>query len=162
MPFWPFRSKREPVLQDEALADLSRMFLSDAEDPTPGVELLDASRFDFSLGSLAAMDEHLERMRARGLEGQDLLRFVLRAGAYVGEVIRRHTPPPRQWHWLDYQGAVALDPRLKSLGNGIGTAAVLWDGQDGFTFPLAKVGKYLQNGPEDSVRFFAQVIIAGE
>ena len=108
------------------------------------------------------MDEHLDRMRALGLEGQDFVRFVLRAGAYVGEVIRRHTPPPRQWHWLDYDGAVALDRRLKSLGNAIGTAAVLWDGQDGFTFPLAKVGKYLENGPEDSVRFFAQVIIAGE
>ena len=106
------------------------------------------------------MDEHLERMRGRALEGRDLLRFILRAGAYVGEVIRRHTPPPRQWHWLQFEDAAAIDPRLADLGKGLGTVAVLWDGTDGFTFPVGKVGKFLQNGPEDSVRFFAQVIIA--
>ena len=32
---------------------------------------------------------------------------------------------------------------------------------NGVTFPLAKVAKYIQNGSEDSVRFYAHVIIAG-
>src|SRR5687768_17650460 len=92
MPFWPFRSK-QPKPQDEALEDLAQMFLDDPQDPTPGSQLLERSRFDFSIESLGAMDEHLERMRERAMEGEDLLKFVLRAGAYVGEVVRRHTPP---------------------------------------------------------------------
>src|SRR5687768_1444332 len=124
MPFWPFRSK-QPKPQDEALEDLAQMFLDDPQDPTPGSELLERSRFDFSIESLGAMDEHLERMRERAMEGEDLLKFVLRAGAYVGEVVRRHTPPPREWHWLDFDDAARLDRRLKSLGKGIGTIAVL-------------------------------------
>ncbi|HSZ56114.1 MAG TPA: hypothetical protein VK797_10660 [Tepidisphaeraceae bacterium] len=165
MAIWPFRSKARqpsgPKFEDDAFVDLARMFLRFPQDPTPGNELLDASRFDLSVESLGAMDEHLERMRLRDLEGQDLLKFVLRGGAYVGEVIRRHTPMPRQWHWVDYDQAVALGPNLAGLGKGLGTIAVLWDGTDRFTFPLAKVGKYLQNGPEDSVQFYAQVIIAG-
>ena len=34
MPIWPLRS-RQPKLQDEALADLAEMFLSNPDDPTP-------------------------------------------------------------------------------------------------------------------------------
>ena len=33
-------------------------------------------------------------------------------------------------------------------------------GLEGFCFPLAKVGKYLENGAEDSVWVFSQAIIA--
>ncbi len=164
MAIWPFRSKPQrqprPQLQDGALAGLSQMFLQDEQNPTPGSELLDVSRFDFTVSSLGALDEHLELMRARGLDEQELATLVLRAGAYAGEVIRRHAPPPKEWHWLDYDQAAAIDPRLASLGKELGTIAVLWDGDGGFTFPLSKVGKFLENGPEDSVRFFAEVIIA--
>jgi len=160
MRLWPFRSK-QPKLQDQALAELALMFWSYPADPTPGSDLIEGARFDFTLDSLGAMDDHLEVMRGRGLEGEALMKFVLRCGAYVGEVIRRQWPVPKAWHWVDYDEAVRLDQRLVSLGKGLGTVAVLWDGKDGFCFPLAKVGKYLENGSEDSVRFFAQVMMSG-
>jgi hypothetical protein len=164
MGIWPFRNKRQqpstPKLQDAALGDLAQMFVHCPQDPTPGGELLDTSRFDFSVASLSAMDEHLDSMRARALQGADLVKFVLRSGAYVGEVIRRHTPAPRSWHWVDYDQAVVLNPKLASFGKDLFTVAMLWDGKEGFIFPLAKVGKYLENRPEDSVKFYAQVIVA--
>jgi hypothetical protein len=99
-------------------------------------------------------------MRVRKLADEESSRLILRAGAYVGEVIRRHTPPPRRWHWLDYEQAAKVQPMVASLGMSIGTAAVLWDGDDGVTFPLAKVAKYLVYGQEDSVKIYAQVIVA--
>jgi hypothetical protein len=164
MPIWPFGSNAPrsdgPKLQDEAFSDLSRMFLSNPQNPTPGSELLEVSRLDFSVESLRVVDDHLNVMRGRSLQGKDMLCFVLRAGAYVGEVIRRHAAPGISWHWIDYEQAVAISPGLSQFGKGIGTVAVLWDGKKGFIFPLAKVGKFLQNGPEDSVRFYAHVIIA--
>ena len=46
----------EPVIQDQALGELSQMFLSNPSDPTPGGEALDVSRFDFTMESLGAMD----------------------------------------------------------------------------------------------------------
>jgi hypothetical protein len=107
------------------------------------------------------MDEHLERMRGTSRSERDWFVFILRAGAYVGEVIRRNTPPPREWHWLDYKTASARSPYVASLGMSAETAAVLWGGGELFIFPAAKVGKYLQNGPEDSVKFYAEVMIAG-
>jgi hypothetical protein len=88
------------------------------------------------------------------------MKLVLRCGAYVGEVIRRQAPTGTPWHWLTYDDAVRLDARLGSLGQSLGTAAVLWDGRAGFCFPLARVGKYLENGAEDSVWVFAHAIIA--
>jgi hypothetical protein len=158
MPIWPLRS-RQPKLQDEALADLAEMFLSNPDDPTPGSESLDPTPCDYSVESLRAVDDHLEGMRARRPEGEALMKLVLRCGAYVGEVIRRHAPTGTPWHWLTYDDAVRLDARLGSIGQSLGTAAVLWDGREGFCFPLARVGKYLENGAEDSVWVFAQAII---
>jgi len=159
MPIWPFRS-RQPKVQDEALADLAEMFLLNPDDPTPGSESLNVTPCDFTVESLRAVDDHLEVMRRRSLEGEALMKFVLRCGAYVGEVIRRHSPTGKPWHWVTYDDAVRLDQRLVSIGKGLGTAAVLWDGREGFCFPLAKVGKYLENGAEDGVSVFAQVIMA--
>ncbi len=157
---WPFRSK-QPKLQDAAMADLAQMFVSYPADPMPCAEFLESAQMDFGLASLGIVDQYLDRVRSEGLEGELLIKFVLRCGAYVGEVIRQHSTRSRQWHWLDYDTAQALDSRLASLGKCLGTAAVLWDGKDGFCFPLAKVGKYLQNGPEDSVKFFAEVLLSG-
>lgn len=134
MPIWPFRSK-QPRLQDEALADLPEMFLSNPDDPTPGSDSLDPASCDYAIESLRAVDEHLE-------------------------VIRRHSPTGTTWHWLTYDDAVRLDARLGSIDQSLGTAAVLWDGREGFCFPLGKVVKYLENGAEDSVRVFARAIVA--
>jgi hypothetical protein len=159
MPIWPFGSK-QPKVQDEALGDLAQMFLSNPEDPTPGSESLNVAQCNFSPESLRVIDAHLEAMRGRRLEGPALMKLVLRCGAYVGEVVRRHAATGKPWHWITYEEAVRLDSRLASVGQSLGTAAVLWDGQSGFCFPLARVGKYLDNGAEDSVYVFAQGILA--
>lgn len=129
MPIWPFRSK-QPKLQDEALADLAEMFLSNPDDPTPGGESLERARFDYAIESLRAVDDHLEAMRARGgLEGEAMMKFVLRCGAYVGEVIRRHSPTGTAWHWVTYADAVRLDARLGSIGQSLDRGGALgWPG----------------------------------
>jgi hypothetical protein len=151
--------RRKPKLQDEALSELALMFLSLPDDPTPGSELLDASQLDFSIESLARVDEHLEAMRQRQFEDEALTKFVLRCGAYLGEVIRRQAAS-KQWHWLDYKEAARLSPDIASFGESLDGAAILWDGKDEFCFPLAKVIKYLENGSEDSVKFFAEVMVS--
>ena len=159
MPIWPFGAK-QPKIQDEALADLAQMFLSNPEDPTPGSESLAGDQCNFSVESLRVVDAHLESLRGRRLEGPALMKLMLRCGAYVGEVVRRHAATGKPWHWITYDEAVRLDSRLAPLGQGLGTAAVLWDGQSGFFFPLARVGKYLENGAGDSVRVFALGVLA--
>jgi hypothetical protein len=150
---------RKPKIHDQALEELSQMFFMELpDDPTPGLELLDASRLDYTVESLAHVDDYLEAMRKRKLEDEDYGKVVLRAGAYVGEVVRRNVPN-KEYHWLDYKGAVKINDMVKDFGEDLGTAAVLWNGEDGLTFPLGKIMKYLENGSEDSVQFFAKVMI---
>ena len=154
---------RKPELQDQALSELGQMFASPeliADDPTPGTELLDPSRLDFTLESLGFVDDYLDQMRQRQPveDSDDYVKLVLRCGAYVGEVIRRNAKG-NTYHWLDYKGAVKINKSIADFGESLGGAAVLWDGATGLTFPLAKVQKFLDNGREDSVQFLAKVII---
>jgi len=154
---------RKPELQDQALSELAQMFAQPelvADDPTPGSELLDPARLDFTVESLAFVDDYLDEMRKRTLtEGnEDYCKLVLRCGAYVGEVILRNTKG-KTFHWLDYKGAVKVNKSIADFGESLGGAAVLWDSADGLTFPLGKVQKFLDNGREDSVEFFAGVMI---
>jgi len=154
---------RKPELQDQALSELGQMFASPdlvADDPTPGSELLDPSRLAFTVESLGFVDNYLDEMRKRKLDenGEDYSKLVLRCGAYVGEVILRNaqgTP----FHWLDYKGALKINKTIADFGENLGSAAALWDSEAGLWFPLAKVQKFLDNGREDSVRFFAEVVI---
>jgi hypothetical protein len=155
---------RKPELQDEALSELGQMFAlpeAVADDPTPGTELLDPSRLDFTVESLGFVDDYLDQMRKRNLEegGDAYYKLVLRCGAYVGEVIRRNATG-KTYHWLDYKGGLQISKRIADFGESLGSAAILWDSATGLTFPLGKVQKFLDNGREDSVQFFAQAILA--
>ena len=152
-----------PKDQTPALSDLSQMFY---EDPsTFGRQHLDRRRLDFSVESLKHVNDYLEAIRKdKDVEKQGVtrLKVVLRAGAYVGEVIRKNDNKV-QWRWIDYEGAKQVEPKLfESFGKTIATTAVLYDGNKGFAFPLAKVEKYLNNGAEDDVYFFAKVIMLHE
>jgi len=85
---------------------------------------------------------------------------VLRAGAYVGEVIRRNDKKTK-WQWIDLETAKSLNPEFfRSMPKVIASAAILYNGKSGFVFPLAKVEKYLENGSEDSVTSLAQVMLS--
>ena len=155
---------RKPELQDQALSELGQMFASPevvADDPTPGTELLDPSRLDFTIESLGFVDDYLDQMRKQNLEegGDDYYKLVLRCGAYVGEVIRRNSTT-RTYHWLDYKGGLQISKSIADFGECLGSAAMLWDSTTGLTFPLGKVQKFLDNGREDSVQFFAKAILA--
>jgi hypothetical protein len=137
---------------------------------TFGRQHLDRRRLDFSVESLKHVNDYLEAIRKDYLEANrkdknaetQWIKVVLRAGAYVGEVIRKNDTKV-QWRWIDYEGAKQVEPKLvESLGKTVATVAVLYDGNKGFVFPLAKVEKYLNNGAEDDVQLFARVIISSE
>ena len=70
---------RKPELQDQALSELGQMFASPdlvADDPTPGSELLDPSRLDFTVESLGFVYNYLDEMRKRKLD-ENAVHFVI-------------------------------------------------------------------------------------
>jgi len=154
---------RKPKVQDEALGEVALMFKSPemmTDDPTPGIELLDTTRLDFSIESLGPVDDYLDAMRLQTLDDDAAFKLVLRCGAYVGEVILRNaTAKGKMCHWLDYKEALKVNKDIMDFGESLGTVAILWDGNSGLSFPLGKVLKFLENGREDSVQFFAKAML---
>lgn len=152
--------KRSPRFQDAAFQDLAMMLTEENENPTYKREHLNPSLLDFSLESLRHIDEYLEIVhKFAPIDDSDLMRVALRCGAYIGEVIRKHSPI--EYHWLTYNEAVKHSKLLKSVGMYLGTMGVLWETPETMCFPLAKVCKYIENGSEDSAYFFAKIAIEG-
>ncbi|ENU29443.1 hypothetical protein F991_02674 [Acinetobacter sp. CIP-A165] len=147
--------------QNEALSDLAVMFYSEKNDPVYQFETLNPEKLDYSIESLKLIDTYLSGFRKTNLDQishDQRFKTILRTGAYVGEVIRKNDKN-RQWYWVDYETAKEINPDFfKDKDHSIGLAAVLTDGES-FIFPLNKVVKFLQNGEEDSVHFFATVTL---
>jgi len=157
----PFASYGQSVQnQNAALSDISRMFFEDRINPTVGIRYLNPQQLDFSVESLKHVDEYLEIIRGDKELKKEWNRVVLRAGAYVGEVIRRNDKKTK-WQWIDLETAKTLNPEFfRSMPKVVASAAILYNGKSGFVFPLAKVEKYLENGSEDSVTSLAQVMLS--
>jgi len=147
---------------NEIFRDFAALFTGHLSDPA-GEDIvhpdrLDRPALDGSLASLKVVDAYLEHLHQNRPErmGQDWSRTVLRAGAYVGEAIRHAAG--RQYDWVDYDVFTRVYPDVRRLlgERGLPVASVLSTGDGGFTLPLNKVIRYLANGSEDSVWFYAE------
>ncbi len=119
--------------------------------PFKGAEL------DQSLDSLACLDDLLEMVRKTELSNDDQAMVVMGFGAYVGQVIRKHAKG--KWHWVKYENALPFNESIAHFGPSMSTGYLLMNGTHEVVFPLGKVVKFLQNGREDSVQAFAQVVV---
>ncbi len=149
--------KKSPRYADEEYSDFSLMLTQDEENPTFKHELLNPKKLDFSLESLRHIDEYLEYIHKNTPEGNDFLRLVLRCGAYVGEVMRKHSS--KEIHWVSYEEAEKHSESIRKFGYTVASAGILWHGPESMSFPLAKVCKFIENGNEDSVYSFAKVLL---
>ena len=151
---------KKPNFADREYADLSLMLTQDNQNITYRRDVLEPVQLDFSLNSLRHIDAYLEQLMITPPEGHDFLRVVLRIGAYVGEVMKRQRPG--KYHWITYDEAAKHSDFVRGLEHSIASAAMLWYDNGSVLFPLGKVCKYLENGSEDSVYFFAKVLLERE
>lgn len=151
---------KKPKFVDREYADLSLMLTQDNQNITYHRDTLDPAKLDFSLDSLQHIDTYLEQLRSDPPEGHDFLRVVLRAGAYVGEVMRKQRPG--KYHWITFDEAAKHSDFARNLEHSIASAAMLWYDNGSLSFPLGKICKYLENGSEDSVYSFAKVLLQQE
>ena len=95
--------RKSTAYVDQEFADLSHMLFKDLENKTYKRELLDGRRLDFSVESLKHLDSYLEALHSSPPQQNDLVGVVLRCGAYVGEVIRKHASTTM--HWVAFEEA---------------------------------------------------------
>jgi hypothetical protein len=128
-------------------------------------ERLTQDNLDYSVASLKVVDEYLGFLHQHRPEqmGREWVKAVLWGGAYVGEVIRRNAP--RQYDWVDFDVFIAEYPDItRLLGNekNLGVCALLTAGGGGFTLPVNKMLRFIHDGPEDSVWFYASCEVRPE
>jgi len=146
-------------IQDEEFSDLSIMFHTFPENPAYQSGFLEPEKLDYSIESLEHVDNYPDKIRNGNGVDDEWNKTILRACAYVGEVIRKSDKKDR-WHWVDYETALKIDPEgWCDFEKNIISCAVLYQGGKSFCFPLGKVSRFLENGREDSVKYFAEVII---
>lgn len=155
-----FGNKRKYEDLTETIAAIGQFLIDDTDSdvPTPFKESLDSSKLDYSLESLRRVDSYLDKVRENReeLSDEQFTKVILRCGAYCGEVIRKNST--KDFYWINYDTAIVADPRVKDFEKSAYTFYVLFSEPQSFSFPLAKVGKYLDNGPEDSLYFFAVMV----
>lgn len=161
--------KNSPKLPNRKYKDLTptvaaiAAFLLDdtgSDLPTPLKEFLDPQRLDYSLESLKLVDTYLDKIRKNKklLTEDQLIKVIVRCGSYCGEVVRKLSK--NDLYWIDYDTAISVDSRVKSFEKSVYTYYILFSEPNNFSFPLTKVGKYLDNGPEDSLYFLAVMLLS--
>jgi hypothetical protein len=102
---------------------------------------------DYSVASLDDVDAIIEGMRKERLKVKDVYRVLLVAGCYVGEVIVR----AKNLTWVRAEESSYADHKDY-------IPLVIRYGEGGFTSPIGKVIKRMQNGKEDYLPFYYDVL----
>jgi hypothetical protein len=145
---------------DEIFNEFARAFVGVVQD---GKEIafpgeLKRDLLDGSVESLHEVDRYLGRLHEKQEEiaEEEWPITLLRAGAYVGEVIR-HAAPAGEFEWVDYDEYMPAHPDLRAMipERTAATCAFLVHRSGGMSMPLNKVARFISEGPENSVHYFA-------
>jgi len=120
-------------------------------------DLLKSDALDFSVDSLHHVDDYLGFVRKTIPRDDDLATVCMQCGSYVGEVIRRASPPG-SCRWVSFAAAMPHGPGAEPDPVGPHNFARLLCGKAS-SYPFGKVLKRLKDGEEHNVWAFATMVI---
>ena len=140
--------------------EFSEVFIGNisADDDIPHSAFLQRDKLDYTLESLKFIDEWLDVLyrNESELDDREWHLAVLRGGSYIGQVIRRNSP--LKYGWVDYDDYVPSRPDLQKMipERSTNTCALLVNERGSMTLPLNKVARFISEGPENNVAFYAK------
>jgi len=151
----PFPS---PVAADgEIFKDLAGLFIGEAILGELPEAPLNAAALNYSIDSLRAVDDYLAAVHVSGGTPEQVFRLIVRAGSYVGEVLRHNAPITLSWMRYD-RAPAAIDHVTNGMGEHPAAMGVLIGESDLALLPLGKVFKFLEDGPTESTHYYAQAM----
>lgn len=117
---------------------------------------LKLSGLNYSIESLEVIDEYLTYLHENNsnIGDRELVNTVIWGGCYIGEVLKRHSE--KTFHWENLQDYLDRYPHLKEiLTPSYTTVVVLVDDRDAMTMPLNKVARFIYEGLENNITFYA-------
>ena len=139
-----------------AMEGLATMLCEDDGTPLlPGLRREDCARLDFTPESVKVVDAWLGRLQGQALDEEDRAKITLRAGAYLGEVIRRNAVPSGPIRWRERVDLMAgffnRPPEEENYADDLGLMIGIRDIRDErcliYFLPLAWVQKRLADAP---------------
>lgn len=119
---------------------------------------LDREKLDGSVESLHEVDRYLTYLHEnqQAIQDEEWRITILRAGAYLGEVIR-HAAPAGEFGWVDYNDYIPSHPDLQKMipERTAATCAFLLRRTGSMSMPLNKIARFIDEGPENNAHFFA-------
>ncbi len=127
-------------------------------------ERLDCESLDLSLDSLKSVDRYLAYLHKhkKKLDDEEWQSTVLYCGAYIGEVIRNETD--NAYNWIDYDDYIPNNPELQKLipQRSVATCAFIVNDDGKMMMPMNKVARFIDEGVENSVHYFAKVCMVDD
>lgn len=118
---------------------------------------IDISMLDFSVSSLDEIDLWMVSVwQSKSTVDSDSLEdTLLWVGSYVGEVIRRNSP--KRFRWIGYREFIEKygKSNMNIMPYSFEYQYILDGSNNVASFPFSKVSKYMDNGPEENLKYFA-------
>jgi hypothetical protein len=122
-------------------------------------DLIDTAKLDFSVASLGHVNAYLDFLQRNPPPSKEITKVMFRCGGYLGEVIRKASPP-NSCRWLSYDQAVRLNPTRAQNPMDPHTFVSMYNNSvDVFSYPIGKVFRRIARGDPDSIEEFAKLAI---
>lgn len=144
---------KDAVCINKPMEDLAEMLWND--DPTG--DFFRRREMDLSLRSLKHVEAFLRKNRKIEQSFESYIKLVLRSGAYLGEVVRKNSK--ETFYWLQNPDRDDEGLSIKSGDVGLWNIAFLWGYPDTRLFPMNKVIRYMKEGRNHSIVYFADKLI---
>ncbi|MFJ7470242.1 hypothetical protein ACIQWI_17020 [Peribacillus frigoritolerans] len=145
-----FGSLNKTKLIKNDLKGIAKLMYQDVSEDTWDQENLTKRNLDFTIESIRYIDAYTKRLITTQM-GRELLKnhfenFVIRIGAYIGEVIK--TNINQDYKWYEYDSVYHFSSALDEVNRGIKTETVLYSKKkDRVIIPLTMVAQYLEGNP---------------
>ncbi|MEX6701612.1 hypothetical protein ABS315_18595 [Peribacillus frigoritolerans] len=145
-----FGSLNKTKLIKNDLKGIAKLMYQDVSVDTWDQENLTKRNLDFTIESIRYIDAYTKRLSTTQM-GRKLLKnhfdnFVVRIGAYIGEVIKRNIN--QDYKWYEYDSVYNFSSALDEVNRGIKTETVLYSKKrDRVIMPLTVVAQHLEGNP---------------
>ncbi|SDN66802.1 hypothetical protein [Bacillus sp. OK048] len=134
-------------LKKDDLKGIAKLMYQDVSDDSWDQENLTKRNLDFTIESVRYIDMYTKRLMNMEM-GTELLNkhfdnFVVRIGAYIGEVIKNNIK--QDFYWYEFDSVYNYSPKLDGVYNNIETQSVLYSRKrDIVILPLFVVSQFLK------------------
>ncbi|MCG3087335.1 hypothetical protein [Sporosarcina cyprini] len=133
---------RNKLVKDD-LKQISKLMFQDVSEDAWDQENLTKRNLDYSVESIRIIDMYVERLRGTDLLDKHFDNFVVRIGAYVGEVIR--TNNHQDFDWYEFQSVSTYSSVLHGMDQSKEPYTLLYSKkEDAAVLPLWEAAQMLR------------------